>query len=477
MGTAGAIPKGCHRKLICTASAQVRSTTICFGADAHRVCHRNGAMIMISKNERANWRRRALFGSAAAAGVLASNSRGLVQASTTTTVINVKDFGATGNGTTDDYQSLMAAINSLRSGGVLLFPPGVYLVTNYLSIQGKRRIQVTGYGATISSSFQSGPIVVLYANNDVTFTGFRVQHSSISGGRSGAGFGIKVSNCTSVTLSDCLITQTTSAGIVTQASSGVRIDRNTIRDTLADGIHTTGGSTDVIIASNLLSGTGDDAIPVVSYRADLAPCRRVVIYGNTVLNSAARGIDVVGGVDVCITGNVVDGTRAAGIMVAQETSYSTFGVQDVSITGNIVVNAVVVVGGGAVSHGAIMVDCADASYPISGVNISGNTVRVPRLAGFVVSGDSSGLHDICLDSNVFIGPSTTSGQAAFLISAASGVYLRSNLASKPSGPGFRVTATGTVVVSNNDVRCVRSGWPSYSLSPSTTSAGNRSTEK
>ncbi|NLI13166.1 glycosyl hydrolase family 28-related protein [Pelotomaculum propionicicum] len=42
--------------------------------------------------------------------------------------INVKSFGAKGNGVTDDSQSIQKAINSLIKGGTILFPDGTYLI-------------------------------------------------------------------------------------------------------------------------------------------------------------------------------------------------------------------------------------------------------------------------------------------------------------------------------------------------------------
>ena len=48
------------------------------------------------------------------------------------TVINVKDFGATGNGTTDDTPALEVAFSAAVEGGALYFPPGTYLVSRPL---------------------------------------------------------------------------------------------------------------------------------------------------------------------------------------------------------------------------------------------------------------------------------------------------------------------------------------------------------
>jgi hypothetical protein len=66
----------------------------------------------------------------------------LVQVGTTSisasrqNVFNVQDFGATGNGTTDDTAAIQATLNCLGSagGGTCLVPPGTYICSSTLSI-------------------------------------------------------------------------------------------------------------------------------------------------------------------------------------------------------------------------------------------------------------------------------------------------------------------------------------------------------
>ena len=46
---------------------------------------------------------------------------------------DVKDFGALGDGFTDDYSAIENTINSLNgSNGCIYFPPGIYLITKPL---------------------------------------------------------------------------------------------------------------------------------------------------------------------------------------------------------------------------------------------------------------------------------------------------------------------------------------------------------
>jgi hypothetical protein len=51
---------------------------------------------------------------------------------------NVKDFGAVGNGSTDDTSAIQAAINAAAAkGGSVYFPSGVYKVSSTLTVSGK----------------------------------------------------------------------------------------------------------------------------------------------------------------------------------------------------------------------------------------------------------------------------------------------------------------------------------------------------
>ena len=63
--------------------------------------------------------------------------------------VSVKDFGAVGDGVTDDTAAIQAAVTSLPIGGALLFLEGTYVITSPISFTGKTNITVSGYGATI----------------------------------------------------------------------------------------------------------------------------------------------------------------------------------------------------------------------------------------------------------------------------------------------------------------------------------------
>jgi len=63
-------------------------------------------------------------------------------------VVNVLDYGATGNGTTDDTAAIQAAINAASSGGSVYFPSGEYYCASQLTVGG---LNFTMYGEAASN--------------------------------------------------------------------------------------------------------------------------------------------------------------------------------------------------------------------------------------------------------------------------------------------------------------------------------------
>lgn len=69
--------------------------------------------------------------------------------------VSVKDFGAMGDGATDDYSAIQSAIaycNTFTYGACLVFPPGTYLVSDTLRFQktADKQVCVLGYGAHLT---------------------------------------------------------------------------------------------------------------------------------------------------------------------------------------------------------------------------------------------------------------------------------------------------------------------------------------
>lgn len=89
--------------------------------------------------------------------------------------LSVKDFGATGDGTTDDTASVQAAIDACATngGGVVWFPKGTYACTQ-LAINNQDNVQLVGCGpaSTIkwlwNAATAAGSLLTISAGSDRT---------------------------------------------------------------------------------------------------------------------------------------------------------------------------------------------------------------------------------------------------------------------------------------------------------------------
>jgi hypothetical protein len=99
-----------------------------------------------------------------AAGSVTSNSATLtVNVSSGGTIINVVNYGATGNGSTDDTAAINSAIAALAPGNTLEFPEGTYLVTslNPITVSGVTIDGSSNTAKIISKTTQGGPFFTI----------------------------------------------------------------------------------------------------------------------------------------------------------------------------------------------------------------------------------------------------------------------------------------------------------------------------
>jgi hypothetical protein len=86
-------------------------------------------------------------------------------------VVNVKDFGAVGDGVADDTAAIQAAMNAIASankkGGKIEFPVGTYKITSTITFNYPMIIEGIGNSCVIAPNFASGDAFVLTATVDL----------------------------------------------------------------------------------------------------------------------------------------------------------------------------------------------------------------------------------------------------------------------------------------------------------------------
>jgi predicted lipoprotein with Yx(FWY)xxD motif len=254
--------------------------------------------------------------------------------------LQVKDFGAVGNGVKDDTAAIQAAVNKAGElgGAKVYFPKGIYMIRNTILIQ-RDNVTLEGVGWEAELRLMTHPqrVITIQDAKHSIIRNLQVSLGVKNVSRHDSDEGIYVTGNST----DFLIekVQGNAKGIMVRGnvSQGV-IRNNSIKNSLADGIHITNGAHNIDIVNNSLENTGDDAIAVVSYVSGVNYAYKIQIVGNHIKNSRARGIAHVGGKDVDIFANNIEGTSSSGILVDQDRNYNSLpsyntNIEDNTITG------------------------------------------------------------------------------------------------------------------------------------------------
>ncbi|CAG2134429.1 hypothetical protein LMG31506_01383 [Cupriavidus yeoncheonensis] len=286
-------------------------------------------------------------------------------------------------GGADQADSLQAALDNLQAGQRLVLAPGTYVVGHVLAVRGEQ-VVVSGYGATLVATNPDEQAIMMTGANStlvgVTLTGIGTQRleSATSTKVAVDGQGIQVL--------DVKINGGASVGIFVSRGSSIALVGNKVHGTLADGIHITGGSRDVLVQDNAVTATGDDMVGIVSYQRDGVLSQNIYVSGNYLAGNAwGRGVAIVGGADVTVAGNRIEGVqKAAAVLVAQEDGYRTASVANVLVANNIISDDQNATQPGndrpAAGHAAI--DINTGSGTVAQVLVTGNQVTRASFDGF-----------------------------------------------------------------------------------------------
>jgi len=159
-------------------------------------------------------------------------------------VTNVFDYGATGNGTTDDYAAIQAAIDATSAGGKVVFPPGVYQISDQLEISGKDSITLSGYGGNtaavirwIGSADPLKAIIRIYRSSYCTIQNLLLHCLQVNQ----PGFGVRITSggaglTQGNTIKNCQINFVSQFGIYIGDDNNLdqSVDLNTIENCFID---------------------------------------------------------------------------------------------------------------------------------------------------------------------------------------------------------------------------------------------------
>jgi hypothetical protein len=186
------------------------------------------------------------------------------------------------------------------------------------------------------------------------------------------------------------VAQSASAHVFGYAEEGGLWAFNYAHAGYSDAFHHTAGSRYCQIIGNRAqtsSTRGDDLYAFVSYQADgdvVHHCSAIANWGR---DGAARGLSVVGGAFVFLDHNDIDRTQWAGVYLAQENSYKTYGASDVTVSNNAIAHANL---GG--SHDGLLAysDSPGETHPSTSLGSVPNQLRRIAIVGNTISDTAPG---------------------------------------------------------------------------------------
>jgi Right handed beta helix region len=221
----------------------------------------------------------------------------------------------------DGTAALQAMFNSVQPGATLTLERKVYSHGGVLTIT-VPNVHIEGNGATLAATNDLTSSVQIRANG-VSISNLNLT-APIGGPRySGQEQQKLYVHGDGVRLDDITVTGSAAAGVLLDGASNFVLNRVTVRDSRADGIHMTRGSNHGQVNNSLTERTGDDGVAVVSYGPQFGvndpPCRDITIESPVVNGTTfGHGVTVRGGENITYHNVQVSGTSGAGVFVDTE---------------------------------------------------------------------------------------------------------------------------------------------------------------
>lgn len=219
-------------------------------------------------------------------------------------VINVLDFGATGNGSTDDTAAIQDALNSIATSGTVFFPAGTYIATSLSLPKSCSLVGAKYSSATLklknSATANTDFITTNYQNNieisGIFFDGNGANQSyTADNGQNG----ILVRNSQNVIITECRFKDWGKDGVLlysddpaTDPVANVTIANNIFENPRRAGVTCISGN-DIIVSNNQFYGINAHGVVVtnagITWEPNVAAdaLNNFIINGNTFVNMRA----------------------------------------------------------------------------------------------------------------------------------------------------------------------------------------------
>ena len=257
--------------------------------------------------------------------------------------LDVRAYGATGDGTTDDTAAIQLAVDALSSGGRLYFPAGSYKLTSAITIN-TNSLWLQGVGdATIfkfpaTSNFKMFTIASTGNVTNIKITDMMFDGNSAAQGagnnyfiiQEGTTYTLKHFEFTGLYCKDLL---NNGNPILLQNSSYGVISNN--RFDITAGVAVAADCSYVTVSNNTFYNGTDTQIGLIGTGAATTQPTYITITGNAIdTTTAGQGIEVLTGRYISIANNVIRNVYANGIFIWDGGIGVGAHSQDITISGN-----------------------------------------------------------------------------------------------------------------------------------------------
>ena len=246
-------------------------------------------------------------------------------------VYNVKDYGATGDGSTDDSAAINAAVAAAHAagGGTVIFPPGTYETTR---IGIRSNVHYVGYGAVITATQYWAFDARLYTgpHSNVTIEGFRIDCGALSNMG-----GVILYNTSNATVRNCTVYNIGSGGYGIRfhwLTEGCRAIDNHVTCPEDDPLGTVSSAGGVAATGEATDTHGGGQNDTLTFDPPTANYSRGHVIANNVIYNGTHGVVLFAATDCTVSGNKTKGQTHRGIILSPVASRNT-------ITGNQVEDA------------------------------------------------------------------------------------------------------------------------------------------
>jgi hypothetical protein len=258
----------------------------------------------------------------------------------TRSTVNVRDYGAVGDGIADDSKAIRDAVAALKRGSTLQFPTGTYRFAE-LNPPSAAAILITGM-SDVTIDFSAGAELVMdnldrgngtshgilirgpasgislrnikirwrtqparrSMGDGIRILGYPADTSTPPAGWTGSGGPVN-----NINVVNCEILSSPQAGVFMTGVSGINIAGLRVQDTMADGLHFN-ACRRAKIDNHTAINTGDDGLALVTYYSDASS------FDNAAQTFSFPNLTDWSGADFTITNVIVAGGMANGVRLA-----------------------------------------------------------------------------------------------------------------------------------------------------------------